>query len=121
MLQPIANAPENIVAYQATGEVTKEDFDRVMREADEKIAKYDELNYLLKLDTPIKNFTFSAWMNDAWFGIKNLTKWNRCAIVTDKESIQKFTEIFSKVMVGEFRGYDPEKLQEAMEWVSKGA
>jgi len=120
MLQPISTAPSNIAAFEASGEVTKEDFDRVIKIVDEKIEQEGELNYLLKLDTPLRNFTFAAWMNDAWLGIKNITKWNRCAIVTDKESVQKFTDMFSKVMIGEFRGYDQEEYNKAEHWVATG-
>ncbi|WP_100074470.1 STAS/SEC14 domain-containing protein [Chryseobacterium camelliae] len=120
MLQPITTAPRNIAAFEASGEVTKEDFDRVIKIVDEKIEQEGELNYLLKLDTPLRNFTFAAWMNDAWLGIKNITKWNRCAIVTDKESVQKFTDMVSKIMIGEFRGYDQEEYNKAEHWVATG-
>jgi len=120
MLQPITTAPRNIAAFEASGEITKEDFDRVIKIVDEKIEQEGELNYLLKLDTPLRNFTFAAWMNDAWLGIKNITKWNRCAVVTDKESVQKFTDMFSKVMIGEFRGYDKEEYDKAEHWVATG-
>lgn len=120
MLQPITTAPRNMAAFEASGEITKEDFDRVIKIVDEKIEQEGELNYLLKLDTPLRNFTFAAWMNDAWLGIKNITKWNRCAIVTDKESVQKFTDMFSKIMIGEFRGYDQEEYDKAEHWVATG-
>ncbi|WP_294217765.1 STAS/SEC14 domain-containing protein [uncultured Chryseobacterium sp.] len=120
MLQSITTAPRNIAAFEAYGEITKEDFDRVIKIVDEKIEQEGELNYLLKLDTPLRNFTFAAWMNDAWLGIKNITKWNRCAIVTDKESVQKFTDMFSKIMIGEFRGYDQEEYDKAEHWVATG-
>lgn len=120
MLQSITTAPRNIAAFEASGEITKEDFDRVIKIVDEKIEQEGELNYLLKLDTPLRNFTFAAWMNDAWLGIKNITKWNRCAIVTDKESVQKFTDMFSKIMIGEFRGYDQEEYDKAEHWVATG-
>ncbi|WP_294210144.1 STAS/SEC14 domain-containing protein [uncultured Chryseobacterium sp.] len=120
MLQSITTAPRNIAAFEASGEITKEDFDRVIKIVDEKIEQEGELNYLLKLDTPLRNFTFAAWMNDAWLGIKNITKWNRCAIVTDKESVQKFTDMFSKIMIGEFRGFDQEEYDKAEHWVATG-
>lgn len=120
MLQSITTAPRNIAAFEASGDITKEDFDRVIKIVDEKIEQEGELNYLLKLDTPLRNFTFAAWMNDAWLGIKNITKWNRCAIVTDKESVQKFTDMFSKIMIGEFRGFDQEEYDKAEHWVATG-
>ncbi len=120
MLKSITTAPRNIAAFEASGDITKEDFDRVIKIVDEKIEQEGELNYLLKLDTPLRNFTFAAWMNDAWLGIKNITKWNRCAIVTDKESVQKFTDMFSKIMIGEFRGFDQEEYDKAEHWVATG-
>ncbi|WP_294279632.1 STAS/SEC14 domain-containing protein [uncultured Chryseobacterium sp.] len=120
MLKSITTAPRNIAAFEASGDITKEDFDRVIKIVDEKIEQEGELNYMLKLDTPLRNFTFAAWMNDAWLGIKNITKWNRCAIVTDKESVQKFTDMFSKIMIGEFRGFDQEEYDKAEHWVATG-
>lgn len=108
-----------MVAFRASGEITREDFDQVVLPAvAELVQRLDELNYLLVLDTPLKNFTFSAWVKDALLGLNNLSKWNRCAIVSSSEGINSFTNIFGKVMPGEFRGYKPEELSEAIAWVS---
>ena len=66
----------------------------------------------------MKNFTIGAWMKDALLGIKNISKWNRAAIVTDSEGIKTFTDMVSKIVPGEFRGYDSSELQEAISWVA---
>lgn len=109
-----------MVAFRATGEVTKEDFDQIVLPAvAELVQRTDKLNYLLVLDTPLKNFTLSAWIKDALLGLNNLTKWNRCAIVSDSDGINSFTNLFGKVMPGEFKGYKPEQLDEAINWVSE--
>lgn len=111
-----------MVAFRATGEVTKEDFDQIVLPAvAELVQRTDKLNYLLVLDTPLKNFTLSAWIKDALLGLNNLTKWNRCAIVSDSDGINSFTNLFGKVMPGEFKGYKPEQLKEAINWVSEEA
>ncbi len=121
MIQIIENTPDNIAAFQAVGEITKEDFDDVvMPHVKEKTQKTGELNYLLKLDTNIGNFTFGAWMQDALLGLQNFTKWNRAAIVTDKEGIIRFTDMFSKVMPGKFRGFEQAEFHEAINWVATG-
>lgn len=109
-----------MVAFRATGEVTKEDFDQIVLPAvAELVQRTDKLNYLLVLDTPLKNFTLSAWIKDALLGLNNLTKWNRCAIVSDSDGINSFTNLFGMAMPGEFKGYKPEQLDEAINWVSK--
>ena len=121
MITIINDAPENVAAFNATGDVTKEDFENlVIPYVKNKVEQFDELNYLLYLDTDLSNFTMGAWLQDALLGIKNLSKWNRCAIVTDKEGVQNFTDIFSVLMPGEFKSFPKENLYNALYWCENG-
>ena len=81
------------------------------------VERIDEINFLFLIDTDLENFTAAAWMQDAWIGLKNLGKWNRAAIVTDSERAITFTNGFSYMVPGEFKGYRKESLNEAMDWV----
>jgi len=120
MIHQINNLPENIVGFTASGEVTKDDFLlNVMPQVQSLINKTGKLNYLLVLETSVKNFTFGAWVEDAIMGIKHLVKWNKAAIVTDVEAIRNFTILFSKIIPGEFKGFEHSDLQHAIDWVSK--
>lgn len=119
MITQLKNIPNTMVGFRAAKEVKKDDFDKVVLPAvAELIQRTDELNYMLVLDTPLKNFTIEAWIKDALLGLNNLSKWNRVAIVSDSESLNTFTNMFGKVMPGEFKGYTPEHVNEAIEWVS---
>lgn len=118
MINRITDVPSNMVAFRATGEVTAEDFGPVLEAVNKKVAETGELNYLLVLETSPKDFTLGAWLQDAILGLKNITKWNRAAIVSDSETISKFTDIFSKVMPGEFRGFAKEEYTEALAWTA---
>jgi hypothetical protein len=109
---------DNIVAFRALAEVTKEDFLAVVVPAVEHLVKQiNEINFLLVLDTDIKNFTAGAWLQDALLGLKHLGKWNRAAIVTDSDEIISFTNGFSYVVPGEFRGFKKELFNKALNWV----
>ncbi len=109
-----------MVAFKATEEITETDFtDIVMPAVDVVIKRTGELNYLLILDTPLSNFTLGAWMKDAFMGIKHITKWHKAAVVSSNEGIRKFTDFFSIIMPGEFKGFGHEDLQQAIEWTSK--
>lgn len=111
--------PANIVGFKAVGEVTEIDFTHtVIPKVKELIERTDKLNYLLVLETSVKNFTIGAWMKDAIMGIKHLTKWNRAAIVSDVEAIRKFTDFFSYLMPGEFKGFEHKDLQVAIDCVA---
>ncbi|MXS70398.1 STAS/SEC14 domain-containing protein [Flavobacteriaceae bacterium W22] len=121
MITIINDAPENVAAFCATGEITKEDFENiVIPRVKKKVEQFNELNYLLYLDTDLGNFTAGAWLQDALLGIKNLTRWNRAAIVTDKEGVQNFTEIFSVLMPGEFKSFPKKNLYNALFWCQNG-
>lgn len=109
-----------MVGFIATDEVTKEDFDKVILPAvQELVQRTDKINYLLVVDTPLKNFTIGAWLRDAMLGLNNINKWNRAAIVTDVEGIQWFTELFSKVVPGEFKGFNHNELDRAINWAGE--
>ncbi|MDQ1097113.1 MULTISPECIES: SpoIIAA family protein [Chryseobacterium] len=121
MIKIIPEAPENVAAFNATGEVTKEDFEQlVIPRVQQKVDQYGELNYLLYLDTDLDKFTMGAWIEDALLGIKNFTKWNRTAIVTDKEGVQNFTDAFSVLMPGECKSFPKENLYNALYWCTNG-
>jgi hypothetical protein len=120
MIHQLQNLPTNIVGFKATGEITEADFtNTVMPNVQALIDNTDQLNYLLVLDTSLKNFTIGAWMKDAIMGIKHLTKWNRAAIVSDEATIRNFTNFFSYLMPGEFKGFEHIELQQAIDWVSE--
>ena len=120
MIEQIKNLPDNMVGFRAMAMVTKEDFENIIIPEVEKIvAKTGKLNYMLVLDTNVKDFTAGAWMQDALLGLKHLTKWNRAAIVTDDAVIHQFTTVFSALMPGEFKGFKKIDMDIAVAWVSE--
>lgn len=120
MIHLESNTPNNIAAFKATGEVTKEDYQNiVIPEVERVISEIGYINFLLYLDTDLDNFTAGAWVQDAMLGLKNIAKWNRAAIVTDSDTIIAFTNGFSFVVPGEFKGFKKNQYDEAITWVSE--
>ncbi|MGA9639303.1 STAS/SEC14 domain-containing protein [Flavobacterium sp.] len=121
MITLLNDIPNNVAGFEATGTVTQSDFENVVFPiVESKVNHFNELNYLLVLNTNIEDFTLNAWWKDALLGIKNLTKWNRCAIVTDNSTVQNFTAVFSVLMPGEFKPFGKNELSEAIAWCSNG-
>lgn len=119
MITQLVNMPANAVGFKAEGQITKEDFEKTVNPSVKaSIEKNGQLNYLLVLDTPLDNFSLGAWLQDALLGIKHLTKWNRAAIVSDSEGVKKFTDAFSILVPGEFKGFSKAEEQRAIDWVS---
>ena len=121
MIKQLLDAPDNVAAFTANGEVSAGDFETIILPVcRQKAEQYGELNYLLQLQNDTPNFTIGAWFNDMVLGLQNLTKWNRAAIVTDKQFIHDITAVFSKVMPGEFKGYNHDELSNALQWCAGG-
>jgi hypothetical protein len=114
----IINAPENVVAFRALGDVTANDFKTIIAPAVKQLVEQiNEINFLFLIDTDLENFAATAWLEDAFIGLKHFGKWNRAAIVTDSENAISFTNAFSYVVPGEFRGFKKESFDEALKWV----
>ena len=122
MLTPITGLPPFVFAITATGEVTKDDMDAVLLPGLQNLVdKYDEIYYLLVLQTEVGNFTAGSWIEDAKVGIRHFTKWTKIAVVTDQGGVEKFTDIFSIAVPGESRGFKLSELEEAKQWISTKA
>ena len=119
MIVAMKDLPQNVAGFRAIGEVTKQDYEDVLVPGVEKLVEnIDKINFLFVLDTSVKDFTLGAWFQDAMLGIKNITKWHRAAIVSDSEAVRTFTNAFSVLIPGEFKGFPKAKLQEAVEWTA---
>jgi len=120
MIEKLTNIPDTMVGFRAAAEVTSADFEKVVvPSVNELIARTDKLNYLMVIDTSLKHFSAGAWLQDALLGIKKLTKWSKVAILSDSEGIQKFTDIFSVVSPGEFKGFNRDELDKAVAWIQE--
>ena len=121
MLQFIKGLPPHVVGIHAIGEVTKEDVERVlMPKIEDLVKRQGEINYLLVLETNIQNFTAGAmWVNDVKVGLKNFTKWNKIAVVSDQKVVEWFSDIFRFFIPGKSKGFPLSELDDAVKWIAE--
>jgi hypothetical protein len=120
MLQFINDLPDYVVGIHAIGEVTKEDYERVLLpRIDDLVKRQGEINYLLVLETDVKNFSAGSWLEDLKLGLKNFTKWNKIAVVTDQKSVEWFSDIFRFFIPGKSKGFRLIELDKAIRWISE--
>lgn len=118
MIQQINGLAGDVAAFRVSGEVTKEDYDSIILPTVENItSKFNHLNFLLVLNTDLKNYTWGAWMDDALVTLKNLAKFKRVALVTDSEMVKKVTSFGAHFIPGEYRTYKLAEEASAVNWV----
>lgn len=119
MLTTIEGLPDHVYGMRAVGEVTGDEIQSVLIPGLESIAaKYDEIYYILVLETKVENFSAGAWVRDMIAGLKHFTQWKKIAVVTNQLAVKKFTDAFSYVAPGQAKGFSLNDLDEALIWIS---
>ena len=119
MIQVITEVPSNVAAFRALGEVDAADYKKIVIPViDELVKRQGKINFLLVLDTPLKDFTAGAIVQDLGVGLKHFTKWHKMAIVSESGAINTFTDFFSYIAPGDAKGFTHAELKEAISWVS---
>ncbi|MDN3579249.1 STAS/SEC14 domain-containing protein [Mucilaginibacter flavus] len=119
MLQHLTYLPKYILGVHAVGEMTNEEYEQQLEPLlDEHIKENGKINYLLILEADIKNFDAGAWCGNIGIGLKYFTKWNKLAIVTDREGVREFSHLFKYILPGQYKGYRLEELDEAVRWIT---
>jgi hypothetical protein len=120
MLELMTEMPAHVVGIHATGDVTKDDYEKVLvPKIDELAKRQGDINYLLVLDTDVQNFSAASWLEDFKLGIKHFTHWNRIAVVTDQKGVAWFTDVFRFFIPGTAKGFTADQLDEAKKWISE--
>ncbi len=120
MLQFMNNLPTHVVGIHAVGDVTKEDYNKVLiPRLDELAREQGKIDYLLFLETDVSNFSAAAWWGDFKIGLKHFTKWNKIAVVTDQKGVEWFTDVFKYFIPGKSKGFPLAQLNEAINWISE--
>lgn len=120
MIEVIHGLPAHVAAFRATGKINRYDYiDIINPVVDNIYYQFGKINYLLVLNTSLKNYSAGAWFRDALLGFVYFTDWKKLAVVSEKKSIVRFTDIFGKLIPATTRGFMMGDLDEAKAWVSE--
>jgi hypothetical protein len=120
MLTTIEDVADYVVAFRATGEVTKKDYDEILMPSIDHADKvHGHIHFLFVLETPVKNFSIGAWLEDAWIGLKHYRGWKKVAIVSNEHGVEVFTNKFTFFIPGKTRGFKLSELELAKKWVAE--
>ena len=122
MIDVVTDLPDSVLGLKASGEVTAEDYQRVLVPALEtKLRDHRRVRLLYIIEDSFSGYTGGAAWEDAKVGMFHLTAFERVAIVTNVEWITKAASAFGFAMPGEVRVFTPADLSSAREWISQPA
>ena len=120
MIEVMMDLPDRVLGLRASGEVSAQDYKTVVVPAiEEKLTKHKKARLLYVLGDEFEGYTGGAAWEDAKVGMKHLTAFERVAVVTDVDWIEKMVKAFGFAMPGEVRVFDDDELDEARLWISE--
>ncbi len=119
MLQPIPDLPSHVAGLHAFGEVSETEYEEALiLILNELLLRNNKLNFVLILETNIKNFVSGAWCGNVKIGFKYFFDWGRVALVTDQKGILGYSDLFKYIIPGKFKYFPLDNLAEAIKWSS---
>lgn len=122
MVQLLNDFPPYVLAYKASGTVGKEEYERiVMSKADEVVNNFGALNFIVRLETGMENYSVAALIDYLKISFKHIHRWNRMAIVSDQKTVRQFYDALSPLVPGKIIGFELKDFAAAKQWVSTPA
>jgi len=114
------DVPDKVAAFRASGEVTADDYEKVLIPAvEEKLSRHKKIGLLYHLGPDFTGFTAGAVWDDARIGSRHLASWDRIALVSDVPWIRHLVQVLRFVIPGTVRVYGNDELPDAKRWVSE--
>ena len=119
MIQLIDGLPSNIVAAEAKGRVTAEDYETVLIPAlDAAVQGNEKVRVLYVLGADFEGYDAEAALDDARMGMRHWASFDRIGLVSDSGSYRTLTKAFGFMMPGHVRVFFNHEPDEAKAWVS---
>jgi SpoIIAA-like len=121
MIEPIGDMQAGTIGFRASGEVTREDYRRVLEPALREAVQSGEVRMLYVVEADFE-MDGSAVLEDAKTGLKlglgHISAWKRTAVVTDVEWVRRAVRLFAWMAPGEVGVWRLDQLAEAREWLA---
>lgn len=118
MLRPIADLPDGVLGFEATGEIQASDYRDVLMPAVREVwERGDEVRIVLVFERWDGMSSGAAW-EDLKVGMKHLTKWKRIALVTDLDWMITVASLFGWMTPGDFKRFPVAEREQAIVWAA---
>jgi len=119
MLERMADIPANVVGIRASGTVSADDYEEVLRPAIQgAIGSGEKIRLVYVLGPDFGGYSAGAAWEDLKLGTGYLRDWQRCAVVTDHEVLAGVIRGFGVLMPGEIRVFPVAEEAAAVAWAA---
>jgi hypothetical protein len=121
VIERIEGLPAPVVGLRVSGDVTREDYERVLLPAVASMREdHDKIRLLYVLGDDFDGYSAGAIWEDAKLGAHSLLAWDRIAVVTDADWMRHLIAAFGWMMPGEIKVVGMSGEGEARAWITEG-
>lgn len=119
MIEMIPGLPDNVVGFVGKGEVTREDYENTLDpEVERALGKHDKIRLLYVLGKDFTGISGGAMWADGKIGMKHFDRWERMAVVSDKDWIRHTIDAVGWLLPARVRTYTVDDEADASEWIT---
>ena len=112
-------SPPNVIAIKAVGKLAKDDYTNVLTPAIKALMdSTGELRAVIVVGDEFDGITPGGTWEDLKTGMQHLTKWKRCAVVSDKDWVRHGVALFGWTMPGDVKVFAETEVDQAIEWAA---
>jgi SpoIIAA-like len=111
-------APD-VVAVRAEGQVTMQDYDKVLIPAVEKaLTRSTKLKFYYEIGSDFTGMNLGAVFEDMRVGLGHLGRWARIAVVTDIDWIKRAVHLFKFLLPTQTKLFSLAQAADAKAWIA---
>jgi hypothetical protein len=119
MIELISDLPDNVLGFRARGELSSDDYEKTLIPAvDRALESHDKIRLLYVLGGEFDGVTAGAIWDDTRVGFSHITRWEKIAVVTDKDWLRHSVDIFGYLIPGEVKAFREAEEMSARTWVT---
>jgi len=118
VIEPLANLPDNVIGFEAVGEVEASDYHDLLVPAIDAAAASGEVRLVYVLGDRFQSYSMGAGWLDAKLGLRHFSAWKRAALVSDYEWVQHIVTFFGWMVPGEAKRFALAELDDAIAWAA---
>ncbi len=119
MVEHLTNAPDKIVAFKISGEITQKDFDHISHIMDRAVKDFGTIRLLLVIEHYASLFSAEALYEDLKFAHLYSNSIDRMAVVGDRAWKNTWVALFGLFSGLRTNYYDKSEINEALNWLQK--
>lgn len=119
MIRVLDGLPDNVLGVEAVGKVTDDDYENVLTPAvNDKLGAHDTIRCIYVLGDEFDGWTLGGMWEDAKLGGGELRRWEKIAVVTDKDWVRHAVKGFGWMIPGQVRVFSIAELDDATAWAA---